>query len=202
MKDLTSDKKGLHKLDLPDADITYDSNFFSAEEASKYFMWIQKGTDWKLEPIKIFGRVYQQPRLTALYGIEVKTYSYSGITMNPKPFNTILEEIRIKVEKVSKTSFNTVLLNLYRDGNDSNGWHSDDEEELGQNPSIASVSLGAERYFQLKHKKDVSKRFKICLESGSLLVMKGPTQHYWKHQIPKTKKVTSPRINLTFRNIK
>ena len=202
MKDLTSQKKGVLNLELPDSEITYYSDFFSAEEASNYLYKLKNETDWQLEPIKVFGKVYPQPRLTALFGTEGKSYSYSNITMFPKPFNMILKEIKTKVEAVSKTTFNTVLLNLYRDGNDSNGWHSDDEKELGQNPSIASVSLGAQRFFQLKHRTKTTHRYKLLLEHGSLLLMKGSTQHHWKHQLPKTKKTILPRINLTFRDIK
>ena len=121
--------------------------------------------------------------------------------MHPLPFSPLLHEIKRKVENISEIKFTTVLLNLYRDGNDSNGWHSDDEKELGQDPVIASVSLGAKRRFQLRHKKDKSLRTTIELEHGSLLLMKGPTQHNWQHQLPKSKRIMEPRINLTFRII-
>lgn len=202
MKDLTSRKQGKLNLELPDSEITYYPKFFSASEASNYFHKLKNETDWQLEPIKVFGKIYPQPRLTALFGTEGKSYSYSNITMFPKPFNMILKEIKTKIEAVSKTTFNTVLLNFYRDGSDSNGWHSDDEKELGQNPSIASVTLGAERFFHLKHRTETNQRYKLLLEHGSLLLMKGSTQHHWKHQIPKTKKTVLPRVNLTFRDIK
>ena len=122
--------------------------------------------------------------------------------MQPLPFTSVLKEIKSMVETVSKETFTTVLLNLYRDGNDSNGWHSDNEKELGKNPVIASVSFGAERIFHLKHKENKGLKKSIMLQHGSLLIMKGATQEKWKHQIPKTKKTVNPRINLTFRTIK
>ena len=121
--------------------------------------------------------------------------------MFPKPLSLVLKKIKTRIEEVSEVKFNTVLLNLYRDGSDSNGWHSDDEPELGRNPVIASLSFGAERVFQLRNKSDKSLRKNILLEDGSLLLMKGATQHNWQHQIPKSKKITRPRINLTFRSI-
>ena len=188
-------------IELPNAALLYYHNFIHSEQAWKYFYQILKKTDWKEDEIKIFGKTYLQPRLTALYGSDGKSYSYSGITMTPNPFTSELKEIKNKIEAVSEKHFNTVLLNLYRDGNDSNGWHSDDEKELGPNPFIASLSLGAKRIFHLKHKQDKNLRYKLLLEHGSLLIMKGTTQHFWKHQLPKSKKINSPRINLTFRII-
>jgi alkylated DNA repair dioxygenase AlkB len=140
--------------------------------------------------------------LTALYGNEGKPYSYSNIKMQPHPWNLLLQKIKSKVESVSDTNFTTVLLNQYRDGKDSNGWHADNEKELGTNPIIASISFGAERTFQLKHNSNIDLKKSIVLEHGSLLLMKGTTQHFWKHQIPKTAKPVGPRINLTFRVIK
>ena len=184
---------------LPNADIVYYPKFYSSEEASEYFEILKNKTDWQQDDIKLFGKIYKQPRLTALYGSNDKPYSYSGITMFPKPFTPTLKKIKHKIEDECEIKFTSVLLNLYRDGTDSNGWHSDDEKELGPNPTIASLSLGTQRKFQLKHKQDKSLRFNIILEHGSLLIMKGETQHYWLHQIPKSKKINDPRINLTFR---
>ena len=188
-------------LNLPNADIAYYPKFFSEKIADSYFETLLNETNWRQDDIKLFGKTYKQPRLTALYGEDGKNYTYSGITMNPLPFTSVLREIKEKVEEVSEEKFNVVLLNLYRDGQDSNGWHSDDEKELGENPVIASVSFGAERKFYLKHKEDKSAKHKIVLENGSLLIMKEQTQRFWKHQIPKTKKNISPRVNLTFRKI-
>ncbi len=188
-------------LPLPDAHIEYYPNFFNTALADHYYLNLLKHTPWRQDDIKVFGKVYPQPRLTALYGITEQPYTYSGITMHPQPFQTIHHEIANAISSKTLETFTTVLLNLYRDGNDSNGWHSDDEKELGINPVIASISLGAQRYFHLKHKTDERLRYKLSLAHGSLLLMKGSTQHCWKHQLPKSKKVATPRINLTFRTI-
>ena len=149
----------------------------------------------------VYGKNHLQPRLTALYGNEGKPYSYSNIKMQPHHWTLLLQKIKFHIESQATTNFTTVLLNLYRNGNDSNGWHADNEKELGHNPVIASVSFGAERVFQLKHNTDKSLKKSIILEHGSLLIMKGTTQHFWKHQIPKTTKKVGSRINLTFRII-
>ncbi|QIE59020.1 alpha-ketoglutarate-dependent dioxygenase AlkB [Rasiella rasia] len=188
-------------IDLPNAEIVYYKDFLSVKEASDYFSVFKDTVLWRQDDIKLFGKTYAQPRLTALYGDEGQRYSYSSLTMEAMPFTSEISALKRNVERITKTSFNSVLLNFYRDGKDSNGWHSDDEKELGKNPIIASVSLGAKRMFQLKNKGDGTLRRSIALEHGSLLVMKGKTQHFWKHQIPKTKKIVAPRINLTFRVI-
>ena len=121
--------------------------------------------------------------------------------MKPNKFNETLNNIKEKVELLSNSSFNCVLLNLYRNGQDSNGWHSDNEKELGKHPIIASLSFGAERFFYLKHRKQKELRLKILLKSGSLLIMEGETQSNWLHQIAKTRRPVGKRINLTFRKI-
>lgn len=189
-------------LDLPDAEIIYYPNFMDTMEADAVFFDLKNTIPWQQDEIRVFGKVHQQPRLTALYGNKDKTYSYSNIKMSPNPWIPILEKIKLEIEKVCPTEFTTVLLNYYRDGKDSNGWHADDEKELGINPIIASMSFGATRSFQLKHNSNTGIKKNILLEHGSLLIMKGTTQHYWKHQIPKTAKLIGPRINLTFRIIK
>lgn len=189
-------------LPLPDSEIIYYPNFLNSTYASEVFQKLMNETEWQQDDIKIFGKVYQQPRLTALYGDDGKSYSYSNITMYPKPMTPLLKEIKSKIELMTQTVFNTVLLNLYRDGTDSNGWHSDNEKELGKNPVIASVSLGAKRSFKLKQRGDKKLNYKIFLNHGSLLLMQGETQHHWLHELPKSKKITEPRINLTFRVIK
>lgn len=205
MYDLTSEIQEVNAekiiLPLKDAIIEYYPNFYTPNQADRYFSKLLEHTPWQQDNIKVFGRVYPQPRLTALYGVTDQTYSYSGITMHPIPFEEIHFEIAKAIQSKNTEPFTTVLLNLYRDGNDSNGWHSDDEKELGINPVIASLSLGAKRYFHLKHKKDKELRYKLSLAHGSLLIMKGATQHHWQHQLPKTKKINAPRINLTFRTI-
>jgi alkylated DNA repair dioxygenase AlkB len=142
-----------------------------------------------------------QPRLTALYGNEEKPYSYSDIIMQPHPWTSLLQKIKSHIESVTETNFTTALLNYYRNGCDANGWHADNEKELGTNPIIASLSLGSERTFQLKHNSESILKKSLILEHGSLLLMEGRTHHFWKHQIPKTSKLIGPRINLTFRKI-
>lgn len=189
-------------FDLPDAEITYHPAFFDLELADELFGKLKTDIPWQQDAITLFGKTHPQPRLTALFGNEGKPYSYSNITMQPHHWNPLLTSIKEAVEKASGVTFTTVLLNYYRDGKDSNGWHSDNEKELGTNPVIASVSFGAERFFHLRHNSDPNLKLKILLEHGSLLLMKGTTQHFWKHQIPKTAKPIGPRINLTFRVIK
>ena len=189
-------------FDVPNAVIEYYPNFFTAEKNSFLFEKLCNEIPWQQDNITVFGKTHLQPRLTALFGNEGKPYSYSNIVMQPHHWNPLLMFIKNKVEAVCNENFTTVLLNLYRDGKDSNGWHADNEKELGKNPVIASVSFGAERMFHLQHNTIADAKLKINLESGSLLLMKGETQHYWKHQIPKTAKKIDPRINLTFRIIK
>jgi len=189
-------------FDLPDAEIEYFPNFFSIEKANEIFHKLQTEIPWQQDTITIYGKNHLQPRLTALFGNEGKPYGYSNIVMHPHPWNPMLIFIKEEVEKICQENFTTVLLNYYRNGQDSNGWHADNEKELGRNPIIASLSLGEPRNFQLKHNSIETAKQNILLQHGSLLLMKGTTQHYWKHQIPKTKKEIGSRINLTFRIIK
>lgn len=188
-------------LNLPDCDILYYPNFINEQLADHYFNILLQDTSWKQDDIKVFGKIYPQPRLTALYGNNNKSYSYSNITMTPHPFSLPLLEIKSKIEEYHPKNFTTCLLNLYRDGMDSNGWHADNEKELGKNPVIASISLGSERAFHLKHNTITGLKHKIILQHGSLLLMQGDTQHKWKHQVPKTARSVGERINLTFRKI-
>ncbi len=187
---------------LPDCDISYFSDFITQEKANIFFERFKKTIPWQQDDIKVFGKIYAQPRLTALFAGNKNSYSYSNITMHPHEFTPELLEIKKKLENKIDVSFTSCLLNLYRDGQDSNGWHADNEKELGTNPVIASITLGQERYFHLKHRTKKELKHKLLLEHGSLLLMKGATQHHWLHQIPKTKKLIKERINLTFRVIK
>lgn len=189
-------------FELPDAEIIYYPDFFGKEKADFFFEKLKTEIPWQQDDITVFGKTYPQPRLTALFGNEGKPYSYSNIVMQPHVWNSLLLFIKNEIEEVCNENFTTVLLNYYRDGKDSNGWHADDEKELGRNPVIASVSFGAERSFHLQHNSIKEQKLKINLEHGSLLIMKGSTQHFWKHQIPKTAKPIGSRINLTFRIIK
>lgn len=188
-------------LQLPDSDIRYFPGFIPEISASKLFRELRTTVSWQQDPITLFGKTYMQPRLTALFGDNGKTYRYSGITMRPAPFSATLLALRQKVEKFAETNFSTCLLNLYRNGQDSNGWHSDDEKELGSEPPIASVSLGEIRYFHLRHRHHKGLNHKIALGHGSLLLMLGGTQHYWQHQIPKSSLNLGERINITFRRL-
>jgi len=189
------------ELNLPDSDIRYYPEVYDPAHASHLFTTLMSETPWRANTITVFGKTYDQPRMTAWYGEEGKSYSYSNIVMHPIPFTEQLLEIRSKIESLTEEQFNSCLLNLYRDGQDSNGWHSDDEKELGHEPVIASLSFGQSRVFHLRHKQEKSLKHKIELTSGSLLMMRGATQHNWQHQIPKTKRKIDPRINLTFRFI-
>ena len=189
-------------LDLPDAEIIYYPKFFDKEQSDLIYTELLQDIAWQQDNITIFGKTHPQPRLTAFYGNEGKPYSYSNIKMQPHPWNSLLQKIKYYIEETTGCQFTTVLLNQYRDGKDSNGWHADNEKELGVNPIIASLSFGSERVFQLKHNTIADAKKSIVLEHGSLLLMKGSTQHFWKHQIPKTAKPIGTRINLTFRSIK
>jgi len=193
--------KEIITFNLPDAAIEYYPNFFTNNRADELFNLLKNEIPWQQDTITVFGKTHLQPRLTALFGNEGKQYRYSNIVMKPNLWNPLLLFIKDEIEEICKQSFTTVLLNYYRDGKDSNGWHADNEKELGQNPVIASASFGAERSFHLQHNTIKEQKLKINLEHGSLLIMKGTTQHFWKHQIPKTAKPIDPRINLTFRII-
>ncbi len=188
-------------LNLKDADVTYYPAFFNAELSNYYFKRLLNNIEWQQDTITLFGKTHLQPRLTALYADNNLPYSYSNITMYPKTFNKELLKIKETIENKLLIHFTSCLANLYRNGQDSNGWHSDNEKELGQQPIIASVTFGAERLFHFKHKYEPSHRTKIILQNGSLLVMQGNTQKYWLHQLPKTNKAIGDRINLTFRII-
>lgn len=189
-------------FDIPDADLEYYPNFFDFNKANAFLEQLKSDVPWQQDEITIYGKTINQPRLTALYGNEGKPYRYSNIVMQPHQWSSLIMFIKNEIEIVCNQNFTTVLLNYYRNGNDSMGWHADDEKELGRNPIIASVSFGAERIFQMKHNTIPNLKQNIRLEHGSLLLVKGTTQHYWKHQIPKTSKPTGARINLTFRILK
>jgi alkylated DNA repair dioxygenase AlkB len=174
--------------------------FLSRIEADKYLNVFAESIAWQQQEMQMYGKVVKFPRLTSWYGNNDKPYSFSGITLKPNAWTKELLDIKEKIEPLSHVAFNSVLLNLYRDGNDSISWHTDAEKELGINPIIASVNFGAERTFQLRHTQ-TNERFDISLTHGSLLIMMGELQHYWQHQVPKTKTLKSLRVNLTFRTI-
>jgi alkylated DNA repair dioxygenase AlkB len=176
-------------------------SFFDKEESDAYYQHLLTDIEWKQEPIKIFGKEIMQPRLTSWYGDSGKPYSYSGITMRPNQWTQPLLTIKRRIEAVAGVTFTGALLNQYRDGRDSMGWHRDNEKELGINPVIGSVSFGAGRKFQFRNYKDKKLTRSIELTHGSFLLMKGETQHHWEHQVPKTSIQKGIRINLTFRVI-
>ena len=182
--------------------LSYFPEVFPAAESKSLFEKLTENITWRQESIIIFGRKVLTPRLTAWYGDAGAVYKYSGVSFDPLPWTEELLYIKSKAEALAGTTFNSVLLNLYRDGSDSMGWHSDDEPELGRDPIIASVNLGEARRFDLRLKTDHHQKLQILLEDGSVLVMKGDLQHHWQHQIAKSAKVKEPRINLTFRTIK
>lgn len=179
----------------------YIPNFYDQAKADKYLKRLITDIKWNQESMKMYGKEILFPRLTSWYGDNDRPYSFSGITLQPNPWSPGLLKIKEDIEPKAKVVFNSVLLNRYRNGQDSISWHTDAEKELGENPVIASVNFGAERKFQLKH-KDTNERIDILLKHGSLLIMQGELQHYWKHQIPKSKTITQERVNLTFRVIK
>ena len=182
--------------------LSYFPEVFPVTESKALFEKLTENITWRQESIFIFGRKVLTPRLTAWYGDAGAVYKYSGVSFDPLPWTEELLFIKSKAEGLAGTTFNSVLLNLYRDGSDSMGWHSDDEPELGRDPIIASVNLGEARRFDLRLKTDHQQKLQILLKDGSVLVMKGELQHYWQHQIAKSAKVKGPRINLTFRTIK
>lgn len=188
-------------IPVQDGELIFEPHFFSEQESLHLFSTLRYELNWKEESIIIFGRQVMQPRLLAWYADEGKAYTYSGKTNQPNAWSPALLQIKQRVEEFSKHTFNSCLCNLYRNGSDSMGWHSDDEPELGANPVIASVSLGSTRSFKLQHKKHKQQKLSLELNSGSLLLMAGSTQHYYKHSVPKTSKAVGERINLTFRYI-
>lgn len=189
------------RLKLPNAKILYLKNFITPKKADQLYDFFLHNIPWKEDWVTVYGKTYKQPRLTSLHSTTPFTYKYSGLTLFPNAMTPELLLLLARLKKTSNHHFNAVLLNLYRNGNDSNGWHADNEKELGQNPVIASISLGATRNFHLKHRTNKDLRYTFPLDHGCLLMMEDQTQHYWLHQIAKTKKEVPPRINLTFRNI-
>lgn len=188
------------KIDLQNGRIIYFPNFFDEDESNFFWNELTNKIDFKQNEVMIFGKVYLTPRLESFHALENSYYTYSGNKLPSKPFNSILENLLEKVENATNSKFNCVLINLYRNGEDGNGWHADNENELGPHPVIASLSFGATRRFDLRN--NISKeKFSIDLNSGDLLWMDNRIQNNYKHQIAKTKKVHEPRINLTFRYI-
>lgn len=188
-------------LSMPNAEVSFYPNFFTEEESSHFFKALNDEIKWRQDKIKLYGQEMNLPRKTAWYADKGKSYKFSGIHLTPEPWTVALLEIKQRIECVARTKFNSVMLNLYRDGNDGISWHTDSEPEFGKNPIIGSVSFGAARRFMFRHKYDKQLKAEILLTNGSFLLMSGETQHFWQHQIPKTSKKLEPRINLTFRTV-
>ena len=181
--------------------IWYYPNFLGKKKSDLLYKRLHDEIPWQKYQIKLFGKIYDQPRLTSFHSIGNKNYDYSQIGIKNNFMTNDLRSLLKMIHKKTDYRFNSVLLNLYRDGMDSNGWHSDNEPELGNDPKIASITLGEERFFHIKHKKIKDLKYKILLKHGSLLLMGERSQTEWVHQIPKTKKKIYPRINLTYRYI-
>ncbi|WP_222911050.1 alpha-ketoglutarate-dependent dioxygenase AlkB family protein [Pseudomonas sp. DNDY-54] len=188
-------------IDLPDAHIRYQPKWVDAQRADQWLQQLSQQTPWTQPQIKLYGRSIAVPRLVAWYGDTGAAYRYSGLVHDPLPWTPLLTDIRKRVEQEIGEPLNGVLLNFYRNGQDAMGWHSDDEPELGVQPLVVSLNLGATRRFDFRRKGASRIEYSLELEHGSLLVMSGPTQHHWQHQIARTRKVATPRINLTFRQI-
>ena len=186
------------RLDLPDADVRYWPHALGAERADLLLAALRSGIEWQEEHVVIFGKRRLVPRLVAWHGDADARYTYSGTAHEPRPWTPHLQELRELAETLTGCRYNSVLLNLYRDGRDGMGWHADDERALGRDPAIASFSLGATRRFRLRHRRR-KHAVELVLGHGSLLSMAGQTQHHYVHAVPKTARPVGVRINLTFR---
>lgn len=180
--------------------VFYHGPIFEKSDSDSYLKELHRTLPWAHDEIRMFGKTIITERQMAWLGDTDFSYTYSGKTHLAHPWTTALTAIKARVEALSHTQFNSCLANLYQQGEQGMGWHQDNEKELGSHPTIASISFGAERRFDFRHKESREKT-SVYLEHGSLLLMTGSTQTYWQHQLPKTKKVSSPRINLTFRTI-
>jgi alkylated DNA repair dioxygenase AlkB len=189
------------KIDIPDADIRFMHRFCKPAQASYYFDRLACETPWTQPTLRVWGKEHVQPRFSCWYGDANAVYRFSGKTFRPCPWTATLQHLRQMVEAETGFGFNSVLLNLYRNGEDSIGMHSDNEPELGPMPVIASLSLGATRMFRLKHRKSLAAPISIALPDGSLLIMAGRTQECWLHGVAKERRDVGTRINLTFRRI-
>ena len=191
----------LQRLPLVDADIALDPCWLERADADRLWRCLREDIAWENHRIRLFGREHASPRLSCWIGDPGTAYRYSGTLFEPHPWPAVLRPLRERLSTQLDRGFNSVLANLYRDGRDCMGWHSDNEPELGAAPVIASVSLGATRRFVLKHRVDPRHKLAIELPHGSLLVMAGATQQHYRHALPRTAKAVGERINLTFRHI-
>jgi alkylated DNA repair dioxygenase AlkB len=187
---------------LPEALLDYRPGIFDPNESAIFLKAFINTTPWIQETVQMYGKMMKTPRLTAWYGDSNKSYTFSGNKYYPSPWTEDLLKVKARIEPIAGMAFNTVLLNYYRDGNDSVAWHSDDEYELGIKPVIASVSFGQIRRFDVRQKQNHRHKYAVDLENGSLLLMKGDLQALWEHKIAKSVKPMKERVNLTFRVIR
>lgn len=189
-------------MQFPQDLLEYYPGFVPETDSAKLIeKWIAE-VPWHQQSMQMYGKEVLAPRLMAWFGDSDKTYAFSGTRFEPYAWTPELRDLKLAIEQRTGFTFNSVLLNYYRNGNDSVAWHGDDEYELGKNPVIASVSLGQERRFEFRYRPDHSRKYGLTLENGSLLIMKGDLQHTWEHRVPKSKTLNGPRINLTFRTIR
>lgn len=201
-EDLFTTHEGRKQIPMQDAEMYFWRHFLPADMADTVLHHLIADVPWRAEHIVMWGKTFPLPRLTAWYGDFGKHYTYFGLQLQAVPWTRTLLALKRRVEAVAKTAFNSVLLTYYRDHRDSVGFHSDDEWELGERPIIASVSVGEARTFILKHKtRPAVKPVRLNLVSGSLLLMQGETQRYWRHGINKEADPCGPCVNLTFRRI-
>lgn len=195
------DRDNGERLRLEDGAMLLYPAFLAGQEADACFAQLLAATPWRQDALNFGGKRVPIPRLQAWVGDKHSHYGYSGLALSPLPWSPLLSDLKARVEALADAPFNSVLLNYYRDGRDSVSWHSDDEKELGPNPVIASLSLGATRRFELKHRHKSLPKAVCDLNHGSLLVMGNGVQRHWQHQVPKQPAITDARINLTFRYI-
>jgi alkylated DNA repair dioxygenase AlkB len=183
-----------------DGEVNYHGKLMQQAEADLFFHGLMSDIPWENDQHIIFGKRIVTKRKMAWFGDEAFAYTYSQVTRIALPWTNTLRDLKSLVEKISGETYNSCLLNLYHVGEEGMGWHSDDEKELKKDGAIASLSFGAERKFQFKHRR-TGDQVDVFLEHGSMLIMKGTVQTHWLHRLPPTKKVLKPRINLTFRTI-
>ena len=189
------------RIDIDGGDLRLRGDYLGPEEADRLLRSLRNTVPWQSDTVRVFGREHPIPRLHQWYGDAGTDYRWSGLTMSPLAWTPELDDLRRRLEQDLDCRFNSALANLYRDGNDSMGWHADNEAELGPAPLIASVSLGAGRDLQLRRAGETRTHTTVPLTHGSLLVMAGDTQRNWQHALPRRRRVRQPRINLTFRLI-
>ncbi|MDT8409351.1 MAG: alpha-ketoglutarate-dependent dioxygenase AlkB [Wenzhouxiangellaceae bacterium] len=202
MKSTSIPGEGFVKAFAPDGHLRYEPNWLAASCADGLVAVLETEIEWQARSIEMFGKAILQPRLLCFQGDHGVRYRYSGATFNADPWHPAVAELCRRLNAQTGQRFNSVLLNRYRDGRDSMGWHADDEPELGRNPTIVSISVGARRRFVLRRRKCPAERFELAPEHGSLMIMSGDLQHNWQHQVPKTARPVGERFNLTFRTIR